>query len=494
MSGKSMDKFDPTEWYCDKPKSGVEAEELLSAARLALLCDYPFFGKIALNFGFIESKTVPTTAVDQRGNFFYCRKWVNHFDKVDAIWSMAHETMHLMQRFFSRKPEGANHFLWNLAADYVLETQLLESGLPQSKNSKLMLTPEVQEMVKQCGTLPAVYKHLLQKLENQTDCEACKELIKQLKSQGNKYNNSRQKENEKINKENSGGGGSKEEDKENSENDNNDCNGEGCKSNAEGDGSCGCGNGRQKLEHTCGINGPPCCSGILCDSDDLDPTEEQEWIEKIVAAKMHAESKGNMPAGLSDYIDQLTKSKVRWQDYLKASATRLFGRDRYTYKRINRRGPAINLRLPGHVPDGKVAVGAIDTSASMSVEEVKQCLSEFSAIMKACGCEKLWLILHDMRVYFSGWVSEADLTKLKMARGGTSHVGVFACLNKQHKNQKFNLPNEEKVTLAVLFTDLGTDFPNEKPDFEVIWGVPSDGCPGMDADVPFGKKVKVEME
>ncbi len=236
-----------------------------------------------------------------------------------------------------------------------------------------------------------------------------------------------------------------------------------------------------------------CCSGKLSETDELDPIEEQEWTEKLIAAKMHAEAKGNMPAGIGASIDELTNSKVPWTDHLKHPATRLFGHPRYTYKRPSRRGPAMKLRMPGTTSDSKTAIGAIDTSASMSADEVRQCVSEFSAIMEACGCEKLWLILHDTRVYFSGWVQEADLTNLKMARGGTSHVEVFQCLDKKHSNPEFNVPQEEEVALAVLFTDLGTDFPDQVPDYDVIWGVPSNGSPGMEMPVPFGKKVEVDM-
>jgi predicted metal-dependent peptidase len=129
----------------------------------------------------------------------------------------------------------------------------------------------------------------------------------------------------------------------------------------------------------------------------------------------------------------------------------------------------------------------------MTQEAVVQCVTETAAIMKACGCEKLWLILHDYEVYFSGWVTESDLTNLKMARGGTSHEGVFACLDREHLNDHFNLPTEEEVLLAILFTDLGTDFPDRSPEYEVVWGVPEGGWPGMEADVPFGRKIEVEI-
>lgn len=482
--GKKQQGVDLKDIYCDEPKSGFVAEELLSMARLALVCDFPFFGKVALNLTFVESEQVPTTAVDARGIFYFNRKFVNSFDKKDSLWVMAHEVMHLVQRFFARKPAGANHMLFNLAADYVLETNLLDTGLEQAEVSKKMCTPEVVAMVNRVGgTVPAVYRELLEKVEEQTDCQACKEIIQKLQQQGKQQQQDNQEENKEINK----GKGDEGEGQEGS----GEGEGEGQDGEDEGEGHE---HGSGDTEHTCGHGGSICCSGILADEDGLEPDEQQDWIEKIIAAKIHAEGKGNMPAGLGEAIDTLGRAKVRWQDHVIASVSRLYGQDRYTYKRPSRRGHAMGIRMPGHVPDGKTAITAVDTSASMSEDEVRQCVTEVAAIMKVCGCDKLWLILHDTRTYFSGWVGEADLTNLKMARGGTDHQEVFDCLNREHKNKEFNLPREEEVSLAILFSDLGTCFPEEVPKYDVLWVVPSDGNPGMSMPVPYGKKIIMEMD
>lgn len=497
MSWKELtagyDDFKLEDFYCDEPVSGLAAEDLLAASRLALLVKFPFFGKLSLNMVFIENNNIPTTAVDARGNFYYNRKWMNHMTDVDAQRSVAHETMHLVQRFFARKPKGANHKLFNLAGDYVLEVQLNDCEMAPSRHSAIKINEAVIELVREYETVPAVYRQLLKEAEDATDCEACKQQIKQLQQQGQQNKQQNREENRKLNEESANGdeqgdGGGEGPEQEGS--------GPSCES---GSGAGGCGEpdegeGHGHGEgppHTCGIM--TCCTGSLSDTGELDPDEQQKWTEIVVGAKIHAEGKGNMPAGLGEYIDQLTESKVRWQDHLKSAATRLFGRDRYTYVRPNRRGPALSMRIPGHQPDGKSAVVSIDTSASMSTEEVRQCITEAREILKVCGCQKMWLILHDTRVFFSDYIEEADLTKMKMARGGTSHGEVFACLEKRHPNEKLNVPKEEDVTLAVMFTDLGTDFPDKKPEFEVIWGVPSCGCPGMSCPVPFGTKVEVEL-
>jgi predicted metal-dependent peptidase len=490
----------PKDFYRDSPLSGIKAVDLLAAARLSLLCKHPFFGKIAVNMAYVETDKVPTTAVDARGTFYYNPKWVNGFDQKDSLFESAHEVMHIAQRLWSRKPKHVNHGIYNMAADILADVSLMDAGLEQSKISAKMVTPERVAQARIHDTVPKMYKFLLDEAKNQTDCPACKKAFKDLQDLQEGKKKAEEEENKKLNEAPGGeDDDSPEGDPQGGESaspgdDDGDGHGDGCGEgcgHGEGEG-CGSSDGDDEPQHTCG-NVRMCCAGNSADASKMDPVDQQKWTEVIISAKLHAENKGNMPAGLSDYVNELTKSKVRWQDHIKTRATKIFGQDRYSYRKLSRRGPAMKLRLPGHQPDGKSAVAAVDTSGSMSVREAQQCISECCGIMKACGCEKLWLILHDMRTYYSGWVTEADLTKLEMARGGTSHVEVFQCLDRTHPNQEMNFPATEEVVLAIMFTDLGTDFPNEKPGYDVIWGVPSDGYPGMKADVPFGKKVEVEM-
>ena len=69
--------------------------------------------------------------------------------------------------------------------------------------------------------------------------------------------------------------------------------------------------------------------------------------------------------------------------------------------------------------------------------------------------------------------------------------GVFEVLDRTHENDSFNLPKEEDAQLLVAFTDLGTDFREQAPDYTVIWAVPEGSYPGIGAEVPFGKKIQI---
>ncbi len=499
-TGKKGKDAGASKFYQDEPVSGLEAEELLSMARLKLMADMPFFGKIAANMPLIENNNFPTTAVDVKGRFYFNRKWVNGMTLDDAVFEFGHETMHIVQRCFSRMPKGANPGIWNMAADYLCDVPLIDAGFEQSKISEKMIGEKEIALVNELGMIEPIYMHLFQKAKDEAaknGCKGCQQMLgmtDDAKSEEDKAEKAENKSiqdmiDEEMGKDSPGEGEPGEGDAGDGHSHGDE--GDPCESNAGGSG------GGQPLEpHTCG-NVRQCCVGSTADfGQGASPMDEQKWKEVVISAKMHAEAKGNMPAGLGAAIDSLTKSTVRWQDYLKTAATKVFGRDRYSYKRYNRRGRAMNVRLPKAVPDGKSAVIAIDTSGSMSDADVRQCVTESAEIFKQCGASKLFLILHDMRVYYAGEVTVGDLTEIKMARGGTSHQEVFEILGGgtiTHGADDFKLPDNTDVELAVMFTDLGTDFPDHTPKYDVLWGVPEDGCPGMSASVPFGKKILVDL-
>jgi predicted metal-dependent peptidase len=473
--------FDPKEFYRDEPLTGTKPEDLLASARLTLLMNFPFFGKIAQGMSLHETDMVPTTAVDAKGRLYYNPKWVNHMTLEDAVFEFAHETGHLYQRVFDTKPEGANHGLYNKAADWRVDTDLVDAGFKQSKISAKAVDAKAQEKTRELGTTPAIYRWMLKEAESNTDCPACKQTLKNLQQQSSKIKQQTQQENKEINEGSpSDGDGDQPGDGK-----------ESGHSHGQGDGSCESDSGGGgELKHTCG-NVRQCCVGSTADLANASPEEIQTWTEKIIGAKMFAEGKGNMPGHIGARIDELTKSTVRWQDLLRTRSNKAFGRERYSFRKRNKRHR--NVRLPRAMPESKTAIIAMDTSGSMSKESVVQSITESAAIMKACGADKIYLILHDAVPYYSGYVTDADLTKLQISQGGTSHIGVFECINRTYANDEMNLPLTEEVELAILFSDLGTCFPDLHPSYDTIWGVPAGSCPGMSQDVPFGIKVEVPM-
>jgi predicted metal-dependent peptidase len=479
-----------TEFYSDTPKSGYEAEILLANLKITLLQEHPFFGKILFKMPFIEMNMFPTTAIDARARFYFNRKWVNYWTRKDGLFELGHEVLHVLFRCFSRKPEGASNATWNIAADYVNDTVLIEAGFTPSEVSEIMVPPEIQAKVKELGYAhEPVYRWLLEQPGEEGECQACKMLAKMVKEASKQEDQALQKQNDatKAASENSEEGAEKSNDDGNGSNGEEGNNADAHSHSCGGDDNCSC--GENMPDHTCG-NIRHCAGGITIEAD-ASPEDIQKWKEIVIEAKLYADSKdkGNLPGILNECINSLTTSTVRWQDYLRSRSTQIFNRGEYTYNRQNRRGHAMGIRLPGRKPEGKAAACCIDTSGSMSEEEVIQCFTETAAIMKQSGAAKIYLILHDHPVYWAGEVTANSLTNLKMSRGGTSHIEVFKVLT--GNSQEWPLPVNEKIEMAVCFTDLGTSFPDQAPPFEVIWGV----VPGYGEQVavPFGYKVNVKL-
>jgi predicted metal-dependent peptidase len=122
----------------------------------------------------------------------------------------------------------------------------------------------------------------------------------------------------------------------------------------------------------------------------------------------------------------------------------------------------------------------IDTSGSISDDNLSQFVSECSGILRETGCQFLKIYFHDVECYH---IEEYDLNtikKIKATRGGTSHVDVFEKVEE----------SQDKVGMVIAFTDLETSFPTIPPEFPVLWAHP----PGYERhSVPFGTKVKVDL-
>lgn len=197
---------------------------------------------------------------------------------------------------------------------------------------------------------------------------------------------------------------------------------------------------------------------------------------QAAAAQSRALGKGDMPGYLQEFLAEISKPTVTWKDHLRRAAYESF-KGNYTWNRPSRRSEVLRIRLPARKPTPKGAIIVMDTSGSISDEMLRQFLSEVVAIMKTCRCPWVDIYFHDMECYLQETFNKSTIKKLKVRRGGTSHIDVFKKISESKK----------KVGMVVAFTDLMTCFP-DKPDYPVIWAVPSQY---MNHSVPWGKKVEV---
>jgi len=221
-----------------------------------------------------------------------------------------------------------------------------------------------------------------------------------------------------------------------------------------------------------------CTSGSL-HGNPGDAETIEKWKQHVISAALQAKGKGSVPGFVDEFLAEITRPSVTWKEILRKQAMSRF-QGRYSWPRPNRRSAAIGMRLPSRTKSPNGAAIALDTSGSISEDWLSQFVSECTGILRESGCQFLRIYFHDVNCYHVEDYNLNTISKIKVTRGGTSHRDVFNKINE----------STEKIGMVIAFTDLGTDFPEEQPDYPVIWAVP----PGdMNISVPWGIKVKVDL-
>lgn len=194
-------------------------------------------------------------------------------------------------------------------------------------------------------------------------------------------------------------------------------------------------------------------------SDGADTTHEvvKQAVER--AKEQTERQRGETPAGLEDYIEDLLRAPVIpwWMILRKWVAMRIKAGHKPSWKRPNRR---YGEEQKGKLPDRKIAITiAIDTSGSVSDEDFQEFVDEIRGI-QAIHKTDIYMIECDAEIqkeYKLKPHTKVD-TKFK-GRGGTSTLPVFKLVEEKH------LPTD----LLIYFTDMCVDFPPKKPPYPVLW-------------------------
>ncbi len=235
----------------------------------------------------------------------------------------------------------------------------------------------------------------------------------------------------------------------------------------------------------------------------LDPaTDTPEHIDQEVGQRLRQlvqtqKLAGEAPTALQRWLDAYNASQVTWQDHLSAQVmSSSAGYDEYDYGRI---------AMPYYLGSGVIVprsiqlrtgplICAIDTSGSMSVEEIKACLSEVGGIATQSRPEALVLLPVDSRVYDPIWLEPEEFTDFDNAmqhvlarcngpeglrgRGGTSFNPPFKWIA-----EHMPTPPAHMIYLTDGYGDC--NFP--APSYPVTWVTT-----GVDS-FPFGSVIKIKI-
>jgi predicted metal-dependent peptidase len=208
-----------------------------------------------------------------------------------------------------------------------------------------------------------------------------------------------------------------------------------------------------------------------------------EWRMSIETARDHAKSIGKMPAALARVIDKILEPVVDWKRELINLMFRVAGNDEAGWQKPNRRWlREYGIYAPGRVGHriGPVVI-VVDTSASVSAEELKQFGGEMTAILSDLNPEATWLLHVDVRVAHVDEIDnpmdlESIITSGFKGGGGTHMPAAFEWAKQQGI----------EPDVMVILTDMGTDFGEPQP-YPVIWAATTK------AEAPHGYTIFIDI-
>jgi predicted metal-dependent peptidase len=403
-----------------------DIETKLSAARTRLILDKPFLGALVLRLPVVEAdpKWCKTTATDAR-SFYYNPEYIDALNAGQVEFVLAHEALHCALAHFARRGHR-NKRRWDLACDFAINPLLLMDGLTPPPDA--MYIPEYDGM-----TAEEIYPLI----DENTDAESMDQHMYDGEQTSSASNN--QPADELQGESQSGSQGRSQ------------------------------GRPNDKGSKQGAAQPAP-----------LTPDEREklslQWRQRLAGAAQQAMQAGKLKGALARLVDDLIQPQLPWQALLARYMTAI-ARDDFTYMRPSRReGAAILPSLRSSQVD---VVVVLDTSGSVSDEEIQEFLSEIDAL-KGQVRARITLLACDTEIAQEGpWIFEAweELRYPKQLKGGggTNFVPAFSWVNSQ----------DMAPDLVVYFTDAQGTFPNQEPVYPVVWLVKGN------AEVPWGQRIQL---
>ena len=203
---------------------------------------------------------------------------------------------------------------------------------------------------------------------------------------------------------------------------------------------------------------------------------EAEWTVAINQAYEAAKQQGKAPGGMESIIEDINTPKLDWRAILYRFLSANSKND-YSWNRYNRRFIGGGLYLPSlYSPALEEIAVAVDTSGSISDEELTTFTTETSVILRDLDPERIHFIQCDAEIQgHDEYTRESLPLKVKYkGRGGTAFEPVTDYINE-------NIPNCKAL---VYLTDLMGSFGDE-PAYPVLWVTTEEG------GAPYGEVIKI---
>lgn len=194
-------------------------------------------------------------------------------------------------------------------------------------------------------------------------------------------------------------------------------------------------------------------------ADDADMKEQ--WRSLINQAAINARSRGRLPGDIAKLVEDLTQPQVPWQRIVEERAT-AYKKDDYDMLRQDRRFIESGIYFPDTCSPATSVDCFIDSSGSISDDELHAFASEFVGIIRCRGISTVRLIVCDARVTLDVTLTPYDeIPKHFPGRGGTDFRPPFRRIEEQ--------PSPTRPGFIVYLTDMEGPFPEVDPGIPTLW-------------------------
>lgn len=421
-------------------KVKLDPKEKIHYARIKMQDKYPFFSYLSMHLNIREQEGLGSMGVDYTGNVWYDPEFVNSVSAEQMQFIIAHEVMHLGLEHLVRQ-DNRNERKWNKAADYAINAILSKNGMEMPPSG--LLDEQYFDM-----SAEQIYS----KLPNHEpgDCPTC------------------------------GGSGDCQKCDGTGDGDDGgdcpDCGGSGDCPDCGGSGKATCDGDCENCPYGQEVGGGQ--GGVVCTNPNMqegfdvhmpgDQSDQEakdagrEWKDRLSEAAEYAKQRGEVPAGMEELIEGMHEARVNWKTLLRQFITNMI-QSNYTWLRPSKKSWEVGSYLPSTTREYLDIAVAMDTSGSVSHDELVQFKSEINSIARQFENINITIIMHDaavQEIYEIGPRSQTSIDEIKaVGRGGTNHKPVFEWINE-------NLQNNQCL---VCLTDGYSSFPDNAPRYKTIW-------------------------
>jgi predicted metal-dependent peptidase len=381
-----------------------DARLRVMAARIVAQSRWPYLSTLLFNLKIVESHEVPTLAVDEGWRMYYSPEFVMNQTPEALATMVLHEALHCVNqhgpRFRALTQPSERHVAWNSAADVGINHALDEAHMPWGDFVPLRFSHLSKFDVKPEMATEKIYFTIVEYINEHPD-------------------------------------------------------------EFQGQSDCGSviGGKAREYEIARSDSGNPAIK-----SDQQDVIRDQVAQEIINFARI--KGIGSLPGFLLRWAENLLEPKIDWRKAFagafRSSLATVLGRRDYVYTRPSRRQSAMKIGsheiiLPSMRKPALPAIAiVVDTSGSVSTDEIKMFLAEVDGIVKANGISQgITVIPCDLEVgEIQKLRSRGAITTLRLHGGGGTDMGVgIAAAGLLRPTPK----------IIIVFTDGYTGWPDGLP-------------------------------